>query len=155
MILGGGGTAAAAVAGLHLLGAARVDVFVRSPGRAGGLVDVGAGLGIVVEVHPWSGAPDALAVADVVVSTLPPHAADPVAPYLRRPVSGILLDVAYDPWPSALATAWAGAGGAVVPGLEMLLYQAVEQVRLFCPEAPGPGRDVINVMCDAVGVPRR
>ncbi|WP_026533302.1 shikimate dehydrogenase [Arthrobacter sp. H41] len=162
VILGGGGTAAAAVAGLQLLGAARADVFVRSPERARGLADVGARLGIAVTVRPWSGAPHALAAADVVVSTLPPHAADPVAAEfslaaeLRRPAfPGTLLDVAYDPWPSALAAAWADAGGRVVPGLEMLLYQAVEQIRLFFPEAPEPGRDVINVMCDAVGAPRR
>ncbi len=44
---------------------------------------------------------------------------------------GVLLDVAYDPWPSRIASAWQEAGGAVVPGLEMLLYQAVEQVRHF------------------------
>ncbi|MBG6217659.1 shikimate dehydrogenase [Arthrobacter sp. CAN_A6] len=161
-ILGGGGTAAAAVAGLHLLGADRADVFVRSPERARGLTDVGARLGIAVTIQPWSGARHALAAADVVVSTLPPHAADSLAAEWsaaaeqRHPATpGTLLDVAYDPWPSALAAAWSDAGGTVVPGIEMLLYQAVEQIRLFFPEAPEPGREVINVMCDAVGVPRR
>ncbi|MEX3566103.1 shikimate dehydrogenase, partial [Micrococcus endophyticus] len=42
-----------------------------------------------------------------------------------------LLDAAYDPWPSALASAWTEAGGAVASGLSMLLHQGVEQVRLF------------------------
>ncbi|GAA1107005.1 shikimate dehydrogenase family protein [Nesterenkonia jeotgali] len=67
-----------------------------------------------------------------VVSTLPPRAADELAatlPRLLHPVP--LLDVAYDPWPSALAQAWGAAGGQVVSGLVMLLHQAVRQVELF------------------------
>jgi shikimate dehydrogenase len=67
----------------------------------------------------------------------------------------LLLDVAYDPWPSALAAAWERAGGVVVHGLEMLLYQAIEQVRLFLPEAGPLPHDVINRMCDAIGIARR
>ena len=54
-----------------------------------------------------------------------------------------------------------GCGGTVVAGIEMLLYQGVEQVTLFA-EAGGYGTaatdsegDVINVMCDALGVARR
>ena len=43
----------------------------------------------------------------------------------------VLLDVVYDPWPSALATSWARAGGTVVSGLGMLLHQALAQVRIF------------------------
>lgn len=80
--------------------------------------------------------PDVANLDDVglqaVVSTLPPRAADELAatlPRLSRPVP--LLDVAYDPWPSALAQAWEAAGGQVVSGLVMLLHQAVRQVELF------------------------
>jgi shikimate dehydrogenase len=68
---------------------------------------------------------------------------------------GVLLDVAYDPWPSRIASAWQSGGGAVVPGLEMLLYQAVEQVRLFTGRGDDVNAAVIDVMCDAVGLPRR
>ena len=42
-----------------------------------------------------------------------------------------LLDVAYSPWPTALAAQWFAAGGTVVHGLEMLLHQALLQVRIF------------------------
>ena len=55
----------------------------------------------------------------------------------RRAVPGgdprrrVLLDVAYDPWPSDLATSWTSVGGTVVSGLEMLLHQAIAQVRIF------------------------
>jgi shikimate dehydrogenase len=75
------------------------------------------------------------------------------APTVRIP--GVLLDVAYDPWPSRIAGVWLEAGGTVVPGLEMLLYQAVEQVRLFTGLGEALPAEVIDVMCDAVGAPRR
>ncbi|MHA7174319.1 shikimate dehydrogenase family protein [Arthrobacter monumenti] len=69
--------------------------------------------------------------------------------------AGVLLDVAYDPWPSALAAAWERRGGKIVPGLEMLLYQGLEQVRLFTGAQFRDEPGVINAMCDAVGLPRR
>jgi shikimate dehydrogenase len=162
VILGGGGTAAAAVAGLARLGASEVRVAVRRPEAAADLLRLGRALGVDVVLLPWSGAADAVAGAGVVVSTLPPRAADPLAVLLADPgfrTRGILLDVAYDPWPSSLASAWQRAGGRIVPGLDMLLHQAVEQVRLFFPDAfpdTAQGRAaVLDVMCDAVGVARR
>ena len=83
-----------------------------------------------------------------------PHAAGRPAPrHLRSP--GVLLDVAYDPWPSRIAAVWQEAGGTVVPGLEMLIYQAVEQVRHFTGLGEALPAGVIDVMCDAVGAPRR
>jgi shikimate dehydrogenase len=48
----------------------------------------------------------------------------------------VLLDVAYEPWPSTLAVNWLEAGGTVVPGLDMLLHQALAQVRAFVGGAP-------------------
>ena len=46
-------------------------------------------------------------------------------------VRGVLLDVVYDPRPTALMTAWRSAGGTAVGGERMLLHQAGEQVRLM------------------------
>ena len=170
VVLGGGGTSAAAVAALKELGAPDADIFVRNVTRAAEARAAAAAIGLPVRVLPLAGAAAAVAGADVVISTLPPRAADPLAAELSelfahraggaspetasvRP--GVLLDVAYDPWPSRIASAWQEAGGTVVPGLEMLIYQAVEQGRHF----PGLGEampaEVIDVMCDAVGAPRR
>lgn len=162
-ILGGGGTAASAVAACGELAASSVRVFVRSEARAASVVELGARLGVACEPRPWSEAPAGLAESDLVVSTLPPRGADSVADEfaaLQASRHGaVLLDAAYDPWPSRLASAWSGAGGTVVHGLEMLVYQAVEQVRIFTgqpfTEDPELSRDVINVMCEAVGLPRR
>ena len=117
-----------------------------------------------IRILPLDGAAAAVAAADVVISTLPPRAADPLADELaqafaQRPEEqirpGVLLDVAYDPWPSRIASAWQEAGGTVVPGLEMLIYQAVEQVRHFTGLGEAMPAEVIDVMCDAVGAPRR
>ena len=117
---------------------------------------------------PLAGAAAAVAAADVVISTLPPRAADALAGELAEELAahpssalpahgspGVLLDVAYDPWPSRIAAVWQEAGGTVVPGLEMLIYQAVEQVRHFTGLGEALPAGVTDVMCDAVGAPRR
>jgi shikimate dehydrogenase len=168
-VLGGGGTAAAAIAALKELGSGSAAVFVRDVGRAAEARAASAAVGLPIQVLPLAGAAAAVAAADVVISTLPPRAADTLAGELAdRPAGdhfvgrlpgaaapGVLLDVAYDPWPSRIAAVWQDAGGTVVPGLEMLIYQAVEQVRLFTGLGQAMPAGVIDVMCDAVGAPRR
>ena len=56
-----------------------------------------------------------------------------------------------------LASAWEANGGTVVSGLEMLLYQAVEQVLLFTDRTLSEGEllGLVNAMCAAVGLPPR
>jgi shikimate dehydrogenase len=172
-VLGGGGTAAAAIAALKELGAASAEVFVRDVSRATEARAASTAVGLPVQVLPLAGAAAAVAAADVVISTLPPRAADALAGELAEELAakpagvlpphgspgvlspGVLLDVAYDPWPSRIAAAWQDAGGTVVPGLEMLIYQAVEQVRHFTGLGAAMPAGVIDVMCDAVGAPRR
>ncbi|GAB3273043.1 shikimate dehydrogenase family protein [Arthrobacter pigmenti] len=159
-ILGAGGTSLAATAALSALGIEHLWLCVRDPARAAETVRLAEASGMQVSVVAL---PDSAAVlhdAKVVVSTLPPYAADRIAalPGLARPVAGgagILLDVAYEPWPSALARTWRERGGVIVPGLEMLLYQGVEQVRMFTGSSFHDEAGVINAMCDAVGLPRR
>jgi shikimate dehydrogenase len=158
VILGGGGTAAAAVAALSELGAGSARIFVRDPSRTAEVRAAGESLGLSLVIRPLTEAAKATAAADVVISTLPPRAADGLASEiaaLKTSTPGVLLDVAYDPWPSLIASVWETGGGAVVPGLEMLLYQAVEQVRLFSRLEEEVNASVIDVMCDAVGLPRR
>jgi shikimate dehydrogenase len=158
VVLGGGGTAAAAVAALKDLGTQHAQVFVRDTSRADEARAAAAGVGLTIVVRPLTEAAVPTASADVVISTLPPRAADGLAAEiaaLGTGTPGVLLDVAYDPWPSQIASVWQSGGGAVVPGLEMLLYQAVEQVRLFTGRGDDVNAAVIDVMCDAVGLPRR
>jgi shikimate dehydrogenase len=146
------------VAALQELGARSVAVYVRDTGRAAEARAAASGLAMEIAVRPISEAVAALAGADVVISTLPPRAADGMAAELEvlgAKTNGVLLDVAYDPWPSRIAAVWESRGGTVVAGLEMLLYQAVEQVRHFTGRDDAASAEVIDVMCDAVGAPRR
>jgi shikimate dehydrogenase len=66
---------------------------------------------------------------DLVIATLPPQS-DTTGWFTGSP-SGALLDVAYTPWPSELAKKWMTTGGNVVSGLEMLIWQAIGQLRIF------------------------
>ena len=164
-VVGGGATAISALTALHQLGYSRVSVYARSLHKLGSVQEAADRLGVQLEQVSLADLPQNLAERGhhPVVSTLPAHAADEWASQLsglkgasatHRPV---LLDVAYNPWPSVLASAWEASGGAVVSGLEMLLYQAVEQVLLFtdCTLQPAELLGLINAMCEAVGLPSR
>jgi shikimate dehydrogenase len=138
VVLGAGGTAQAALAALRELGIADVTVLVRSTGRAGELRDAATRLGVRPAVRDALADPSRVAAAitgaDVVISTLPAGAADALA----GPGPGsVVLDVVYAPWPTPFAEAAAVSGARVVSGLEMLLYQAVDQVELMTGR-PGP-----------------
>lgn len=161
-ILGGGGTATAAVAALHGLGASSIDVFVRSLDRAGKVTEAAEELGASVAVRMWSEAAASLADFDAVICTLPPRGADELAEEfaaLSATTTGVLLDAAYDPWPSAIARSWQDAGGAIAPGIDMLIFQAVDQVRWFAlgsADHPVPREaEVTQAMCRAVDRPER
>ncbi|WP_029287142.1 shikimate dehydrogenase [Cellulomonas sp. HZM] len=147
VVLGAGATAASTLAALAELGVASPLVLVRSRGRAGGLLRAAHRMGVTPELRGLAEAAHLLPRADVVVSTLPPHAADGLAVELAGSTAAVLLDVAYDPRPTALHAAWTALGGTAVGGERMLLHQASEQVRLMTGH-PGP----LDAMDAALGV---
>ena len=164
-IVGGGATAISALTALHQLGYSRVSVYARSLHKLGSVQEAADRLGVQLEQVSLAELPQNLAERGhhPVISTLPAHAADEWASQLsglkgasatHRPV---LLDVAYNPWPSVLASAWEANGGTVVSGLEMLLYQAVEQVLLFTGRTLSEGEllGLVNAMCAAVDLAPR
>ncbi len=137
-VLGAGATAASVIAGVARLGASRVVVSARTPEKAAPLVTLGESLGVHVAVAGLSEFP----LADAVVSTLPGGSYDLVFPSELREAS-VLFDVAYDPWPSELAQQWSGR---VISGLELLINQAVGQVRIFVggdPDVALPNEDAV------------
>lgn len=164
-VIGGGATAISALTALHKLGYRRASVYARSLHKLGSVQKAADRLGVQLEQISLADLPQNLAERGhhPVISTLPAHAADEWASRLsglkgasatHRPV---LLDVAYNPWPSVLASVWEASGGAVVSGLEMLLYQAVEQVLLFtdCTLQPAELLGLVNAMCEAVDLAPR
>jgi shikimate dehydrogenase len=129
-VLGGGGTARAALAALARIGSTTAEVAVRRPEAGRTLVELGAGLGIDVTVTGWPTSCEGLSAADLVIATTPAGATDGLAATGWRGDLP-LLDVLYAPWPTGLATAALGAGAPVVGGLSMLVGQAVEAVELM------------------------
>ena len=80
---------------------------------------------------------EAIANADIVISTVPAHVADGLALALceycqEKSIKhlGALLDVVYDPRPSQMLKVWRKYGIGI-GGEEMLLHQALDQVKLM------------------------
>ncbi len=136
-ILGAGGTAQAAVAAAAVVGVTRCTLLVRDPVRTSEVRLTAADMEVEIDIAPLDVDGPGL-TADLVVSTLPRGAADPLAAHRWR--SGqVVLDVVYDPWPTVLAQAAAAGGARVLSGALMLLHQAAAQVALMTgEEAPVP-----------------
>ena len=149
-ILGAGATAASALVAAHDLGAQRVEVRARRPEAAARLIRIGDALDVAVDAVPFDAAAGSV---DATVATLPSGTVlDDVFAAPLSDSGGVLFEAAYAPWPSALAARWSGEG--VISGFEMLLYQAVRQIRIFLTgeqDAALPDEDVIvAVMRSAV-----
>lgn len=135
VVIGGGATAGSALVAMAELGATQVRVLVRRAGAASDLLELGARVGL--EVHEGRiGDLELVGETELVVSTVPGGTDLGVAASDALMRRAVLLDVAYDPWPSPLGAAWLTAGGTVVHGLGMLLHQALLQVRIFVNGSP-------------------
>lgn len=129
VVIGGGATATSVLLALAERGLEHATVAVRDPARAEETV-------AAVGRHPH--APQVSVVtladlsgsvgADIVVSTVPASAqtADLLDAVREVPV---VFDVVYDPWPTPLAERAGADGRTLVSGLDLLLWQAVDQVR--------------------------
>jgi shikimate dehydrogenase len=146
-ILGAGGTAVAAAVALSSLGAEHVDVVVRNPARARDVVRVLETLGVPVTIVPLS---DGVLDAPVVVSTVPADAQPNVLALPWR-AGQTVLDVLYADWPTPLASRVTATGGNVVGGLDVLFWQATEQVELMTGR-PAPIAAMRAALDAAVGV---
>lgn len=154
VVLGAGATAASTLAALAQLGCPTADVHVRSMARAGSTMRAASRMGVTprfLTLEPLDRLLSSMGEADVVVSTLPPLAADSLALGIdSREVRGVLLDCAYEPRRTALGEAWSTAGGRVVRGERMLLHQATEQVRLMTGR-PAPVEAMERALLEALG----
>jgi shikimate dehydrogenase len=142
-ILGSGGTAPAALAGLAALGVQHVSIVARNPEKAATLLDLGSRLGVDAR---WVRLGTPLTDVAVVVNTIPADVAAEYADTVRG--AGVLLDAIYDPWPTPLAQAVEAAGGRVISGLQMLVNQAFAQVELFTGR-PAPKEAMIAALDSA------
>lgn len=136
-VLGGGGTARAALAAAAQLGATAVTVVTRRPAALRELAPAAAALGITMIGIPWSRAAETFE-ADAVISTVPKGAADALAGEVTWRDGTVLFDAIYDPWPTPLAAGAEAHGLPVVSGLDLLLAQALSQFEQFTGVNPAP-----------------
>lgn len=142
LVIGNGNTATSAVAALAMMPEiGHITIAARHPGN-------NATLRTIATKYIPTAAPyreinladeramlETASTAMYVISTIPGHAADAIAAMIGAAsdatVTGLLLDVVYDPHPTALMRAWRERGGRAIGGEEMLLYQALIQVLLM------------------------
>lgn len=152
-VLGGGATARSALVSLLRLGVDLVELRTRRSEQAEELARFAQHIGLQATTTRLDSAAAPLP-ADLTVSTLPGGAALPesVMAALAQQ-GGALFSAAYAPWPTPLAQAWTDA--PVLTGLEMLLHQAVAQIRIFLHGTPEEALTdepaVLEVMRAALG----
>jgi shikimate dehydrogenase len=147
VILGAGGTAQSALAAVRELGHQSPTVLVRNLARTGELRETAERLGMRPTISDGLFT-EPLPAADLVISTLPGSAADPLSATRWKPET-MVLDVVYAPWPTSFAGSALAAGCPVVSGLTVLLYQAVAQVELMTGH-PGPVEAMRTALVAAV-----
>lgn len=147
VILGAGGTAQSALAAVRELGHQSPTVLVRNLARTGELRETADRLGMRPTISDGLFT-EPLPAADLIISTLPGGAADPLSATRWKPDTTV-LDVVYAPWPTAFAGSALAAGCPVVSGLTVLLYQAVAQVELMTGQ-PGPVEAMRTALVAAV-----
>jgi shikimate dehydrogenase len=150
-VLGGGGTARAALAAASRLGATEVTVVTRRPEAREELAPAAAALGLTIDGVDWA---DAAGVfqADAVISTVPKGAADDLATQVTWRPGTVLFDAIYDPWPTPLAAAAQGHAVRVVSGLDLLLAQALGQFEQFTGVTPAPEAAMREALTAAASV---
>ncbi|MEV8238699.1 shikimate dehydrogenase [Microbacterium testaceum] len=129
-ILGAGATATSAVLSLAQLGTRRVEVVARRPEAVIPLRALGESVGVEISRASFDD-PRMPSPVDVTIAALPGKV--DVGPGIRpfAENGGLLVDVVYGNWPTALAEQWRAAGNEAINGLPMLLHQALLQVRIF------------------------
>jgi len=128
VVLGGGATATSVLLALAELGCGSAVLAVRDEDRAVETIEA-----VRRHAHPPRLETMLLAElgpvgADVVVSTVPPEAQSTSVLTAVADVP-VVFDVVYDPWPTPLAAAALAGGRVLIGGLDLLLWQAVDQVR--------------------------
>lgn len=127
LIVGSGATARTAAAAFDNSGTL-ISVLHRNSNREHSMMD--AVSKATVNFLPWQFS-DVFYKYDLVVNTTPKGALDPFANELSEKPHGTFFDVIYNPWPTRFADAWFKTGAPVLSGLELLIAQGIEQIRLF------------------------
>lgn len=131
VVIGSGATARSGMVALSILFPnTEVHLVSRNQDAGVALEVFGKKLGLNVSI--WPANVQTLMSADLVMSLVPAGSYAELWEEIQRSgnsSSGTLFDVAYNPWPSKAGLAWDPS--TVISGIEMLIWQAIEQVQLF------------------------
>ena len=127
-IIGGGGTARAALGALDGV-AENVDFLLRSPTRATLL----AAIAQKTKVNFFDMA-HSLRGYDLVIATVPSGASDQIAESLDF-IIPTFCEVLYNPYPTPLLAKARSLGSQTIDGIDLLVEQAMDQVSLFTGES--------------------
>jgi shikimate dehydrogenase len=134
-VWGAGATTASVLVALTSLTSGPIHVHVRSVERARAALAVASAAGRPAQPVSWA-VGNGCRQAGVTISTAAAHALDGVAVELAAGITAgqVLFDIVYDPWPTRVAEQWMRRGGAVASGLDLLVHQAVGQLKLMTGE---------------------
>lgn len=146
VILGAGGATRALVGALIDAGAARLLIANRTRAKA---EELRRDFGSKVEPHDWAQAPEILRRADLLINTtsLGMTGQPPLAVELAHlPKSALVTDIVYTPLETDLLQRAKARGNAIVPGLGMLLHQAVRGFELWFGTRPEVTDDLYDLV---------
>ena len=154
VVLGAGNTASSLIVAAASRGPHDLTILARAPERARHAVELAERCSMRARVLPLADAAIPAETA-LVINTIPGGAMPPVVLPPLGPAGPALFEAVYDPWPTPLASAWLDAGAPVVTGLDLLVHQAVLQVRRFVRPADGArtitDTRLVEVMRGALG----
>jgi shikimate dehydrogenase len=135
VVIGAGATTFSALTALsELFPETEITLMARDQGAVERSVEFGSSVGLRVSGSEVTA--ESIVDSDLVLNLVPAGSFTEKwseVSSLPRPRDGWLFDASYNPWPSLPATSW--ATGKVISGLEMLIWQAIEQVHLFAASA--------------------
>ena len=127
LIIGSGATSRAALAAFDSADT-RIQVLHRNPDREKSILNCIEES--TIEFHQWGFNPN-LSEFDLIINTTPKFALDLSTYLVPTNPTGIFFDVIYNPWPTEFARIWQENGGKILGGLELLIAQGVEQLKIF------------------------
>lgn len=134
LVIGSGATAKSAVTALvEIAPKAKISIHARNETAKLDLAKYAIDLGF--DVVAARNLKREIRRADLTISTVPAGALDDLATKLMNrklfTPKGALFDVVYKDWPTDLAKLWISRDLKAISGLEMLIWQAVAQIRIF------------------------
>jgi shikimate dehydrogenase len=153
-VLGAGGSARAIAAKLMEQGAAEIAVINRSPERTAQLRN---DFGSKIVPVDWRHRQDVLAETDVLINTTPlgmNNAPGPDLDLARLSPQAIVTDIIYTPLETSLLRDAKARGNRTVPGLGMLLHQAVRGFELWFGRRPEVTEELYTLIAADIEKPQ-